>query len=121
MMGESSRQKLLESHFTVTQLTAQIQELQGKVKSMNDPNKFKTSNPSAVRDYPTFFLNQILLRVLVEIPAATTTNDLIHETYSEYQETFLKIQLHQVHRRHRFRKCCCMEEILSLHSTAPCF
>ena len=49
----------------------------------------------------------------MEFLAATTASDLMHEPYLEYQETFLKIQLHQVNRRHRFRKGCCMEEILS--------
>ena len=77
------------------------------------PENFNTSNQSAVRDYPTSLLNQSLFRVRVEFLAATTASDLIHEPYLEHQETFLKIQLHQLNRRHRFRKGCCMEEILS--------
>ena len=82
------------------------------------PESFKTSRQSAVRDYHTFQFNHHLLRVLVEILAATNASDLIHESYVEYQETFSKIQLHQLNRRHRFKKGWCREEIPFLHSTA---
>ena len=57
----------------------------------------------------------------MKILAATNASDLIHETYLEHQETFLRIQLHQLHRRHRFEKGCCREEIPFLPSTALSF
>ena len=40
-MDESSRQELRESQFTVTEHTAQIQELQDKVNSMGDSREFQ--------------------------------------------------------------------------------
>ena len=53
--------------------------------------------------------------------AAIIASDLIRETNSLHQETFLEIHLHQLNRQHLFPKGCCMEEIPFLHLRAPCF
>ena len=57
-MDEFSRQELLVGQFTVTEFTAQIQALQDKVKSMNDPriSRCRISLQLEI-DYPTFLVN----------------------------------------------------------------
>ena len=56
----------------------------------------------------------------MELLAATSASDLIHEIYLECQETFLETQLHQLNQRHLHLQGCCLEQLFSLHTTAPC-
>ena len=114
-----SRQDLQESQSTVNQFTVQIQELQNKVGSLNDPRDFRdletasSSGLSDVHHHPPSIPSSFGKPCRDPCPQPDTRNSL------GTGETFLKIRLHQMNRQHRVQDGC-MQEVVQLRMVNLC-
>ena len=87
---ETDRARQARNPSTVSQVFAQMRDLQNKVNSLSDATEFTVLNQGAAPERPTFPVNPLLFRVPGPCLAAILDCCTIHGILQVLQETFLK-------------------------------